>query len=233
MNNIKTQVYETAKYWLSESEVKWIDCFKDIVFHTTQSQYNKIPDKIILMLEELDENHINFDELQSARLDLETKVINYLDNLNPELIENKELRKTFVHYHEIWTFSLPVVNYLEDHVKFSSKAVTLNELFDEMFLKYEQSTDELLEEFQYDEYIMERYSKRIRDIISVTGYANHLTEDEDYKLNLDIINEIDTNIIDSYPDKRLKNKYDHIREVMYETWCIAYFISNYMLEKKN
>ena len=31
MNNIKTQVYETAKYWLSESEVKWIDCFKDIV----------------------------------------------------------------------------------------------------------------------------------------------------------------------------------------------------------
>lgn len=231
MNKIQKQVYEKAQDMSFGSEYGWIDCFNDIVFHTTQSQIQKIPDNIISMLKEFIDIII-LDGKQDRRIDLQTELIDYLQGFNPELIENKELRKKFIRCNEIWSWSLPVVCYLEDHVKFSTKAKSLNELLDESFLKYEQCTDELLEQFQYDEYIMERYSKRIRDIISVTGYANHLTEDEDYKLNLDIINEIDMNIIDSYPDKRLKNKYTHLREVMYESWTVGYFISEYMLEKE-
>ena len=231
MNKIQKQVYEKAQEMEFMSEYDWIDCLNDIVFYTSQSQIQKIPDNIISILEEYYEI-IMLDDKQDRRVDLQTALINYCIDFNPGLIENKELRKKFIRYNDIWRWSFSVVNYLEDHVKFSTKAKSLNELLDESFLKYEQCTQELLEEFQYDEYMMERYSKRIRDIISVTGWAKHVTGDEDYKMKLDIIEEIDMNIIDSYPDKRLKNKYQHTREVMYESWTLGYFIGEYMLEKK-
>jgi hypothetical protein len=127
---------------------------------------------------------------------------------------------------------LAVIMYLEDNVKLSTKATTLDEFQKEILISYNKSKQELLEQFQYDVYVMKKYPKRIRDIISVTGYANHLSEDEDYQLNLDIINEIDMNIIDSYPDKRLKNQYDYNREVMHESWCTIKFIYDQLMEIK-
>jgi len=128
---------------------------------------------------------------------------------------------------------LAVIMYLEDNVKFSTKATTLDELQTEKFIIYNKCKQELLEQFQYDVYVMKKYPKRIREIISVTGYANQLTENEDYQMNLDIINTIDMNIIDTYPDKRLKNQYNYKREVMHESWCTVKFIYDHMMEKNN
>lgn len=127
---------------------------------------------------------------------------------------------------------LSVIMYLEDDVKFSTNATTLSELENESIKKSDKCKDELLEIFQYNDYMMKKYPKKIMDIISVTGYAKQLTENEDYQMGLDIINEIDMKIIDTYPDKRLKNLYDHKREVMHESWNTAIFINEHMMERK-
>jgi len=127
---------------------------------------------------------------------------------------------------------LAVIMYLEDNVKFTTKATTLDELQNEIFIIYNKCKQELLDQFQYDVHAMKKYPKRIREIISVTGYANQLTEHEDYQMDLDILDIIDTKVIDTYPDKRLKNQYDYKREVMHESWCTVKFIYDYMMERK-
>ena len=127
---------------------------------------------------------------------------------------------------------LAVIMYLEDNVKFSTKATTLDELQTEKFIIYNKCKQELLEQFQYDVYVMKKYPKRIREIISVTGYAKALTDDEDIELDFKIIDTIEYKIIKTHPDKKLQKQWFDKNDFIHECGMTRRFIEEHMMEKK-
>ena len=229
MNKTHKQVLEKARDICYGTEVDWIDCFDDIIFHTTQSQINATPDHIIKFVEDFYEKDVK----SEIYLNAQTELINYFIDYDIKLIEDKKLRKKFQKFHEIWSNAFPTVMYLEpDEKKFTTKSKSISELQSELWVIYENNKEELLNQFQYDKFIMKNYSSRIRNIISVTGYANKLTDSEDHLLNLQIINEIDMKIICTHPNKKLQKQWGITREIMHESWHTAVFIDDYLSEKK-
>jgi len=229
MNKIHKQVLEKARDICYGTESDWINCFDDIIFHTTQTQINATPDHIIKFVEDFYDKRKNSEIHTNAQ----TELLNYFISYDIKLIKDKKLRKKFQKFHEIWSIAFPTVMYLEpDEKKFTTKSKTISELQSELWVIYENSKEELLSQFQYDEYIMKNYPSKIRKIISVTGYVKKLTDDEDHLLNLQIINEIDMKIICTHPNKKLQKQWGITREIMHESWNSAIFIDDYLSEDR-
>jgi len=221
MNKIQKQVYDKAQEISIDIEHDWIECFDKIVYF----QHDTIPKEMIDYLD-----HCYDDDFDIA-VDCGNKLIGELITFDPKLIQNRTLRKEIEEIYFRWCISIAPLILFDDY-KLKSKAKTIETLEDELFLKGCDKQTELLEQFQYDEYIMKKYPKKIRDIISVTGYAKALTDDEDIELDFKIIDTIEYKIIKTHPDKKLQKQWFDKNDFIHECGMTRRFIEEHMMEKK-
>ena len=226
MNKIQKQVLDKAYNIKWDFEDQWIECFEKIV----DLQYDTIPKDMIECLDIIDGS-----EDSDLIFDYTRKLIGEFITFDRKLIQNRTLRKEFDSIYLKWcdAFS-PIVISLQSYsgIKFKSKAKTIRGFEIEIFIKMFELESEMLEQFQYDEYIMSKYPKKIRDIISVTGYAKNFTDKQDRELDHKIMDIIHYKIIDTHPDKKLRKYWDKLFDTWQHYLGTSIFLEDYMLEKE-